>query len=67
MTSRTSESWFSKKFVPHVKRFLKDEGLFQKAVLILDNALVHSPEDILMAENGDIFVLYFPANVTALV
>lgn len=36
-------SWFHEEFVPKVKAFLKENGLSQKALLLLDNAPSHPP------------------------
>lgn len=46
MTSGIFENWFHHSFVLQVWRFLKQKGLLQKALLVLDNAPSH-----LLAEN----------------
>lgn len=38
-----------------------------KAILILDNAPCHPPEEFLKTDDGSIFVVYMPPNVTPLI
>jgi hypothetical protein len=40
MDRKISQNWFHVQFVPEVQAFLKERGLPQKAVLLLDNALL---------------------------
>lgn len=42
-------------------------NLPQKAILLLDNAPSHPPADQLISEDGSIFVIYMPPNVTPLI
>jgi len=41
MNREIFEDWFKNKWVPEVRSFLKDKGLPQKAVLLLDSATSH--------------------------
>jgi hypothetical protein len=47
--------------------FLKEKGLPQKAVLLLDNAPSHPSENILTSDNSLIVVKLLPPNVTAII
>ncbi|XP_066260464.1 jerky protein homolog-like [Euwallacea similis] len=67
MTSSIFLKWFHKRFVPQVKDFLKKQHLPIKALLLLDNAPSHPPEQQLRSEDGSIFVMYMPPNVTPLI
>lgn len=67
MTSGVFENWFHHSFVPQVRRFLKQKGLPQKALLLLDNAPSHPPAENLVSDDGKILTVYMPPNVTALI
>lgn len=43
------------------------ENLPLKAILLLDNAPCHPPAEELVSEDGSIFVMYMPPNVTPLI
>lgn len=64
MDRQIFKMWFFEKFVPQVKTFLSEHNLPPKAVLLLDNAPAHPDE--LKSEDGNIFVKYFPPNVTSI-
>lgn len=57
--------WFFEKFIPQVKTYLAANNLPPKALLLLDNAPAHPDAEILKSEDGNIFVAYFPPNVTS--
>ncbi|GFU83643.1 jerky protein homolog-like [Trichonephila clavipes] len=59
--------WYSKDFLPNVKKLREREGKTGKVLLIIDNAPCHPPVEILNAIDDDFSVLYLPPNVTALV
>lgn len=61
------QEWFTKNFIPQVCDFLKSKNLPEKAVLLLDNAPSHPSEALLKSDDGKIFVIYLPPNVTALI
>ena len=58
--------WYSKNFIPNVKKHREREGKTGKVLLILDNAPCHPPVEILNAVDHDFNVMYLPPNVTAL-
>ncbi|XP_049306995.1 jerky protein homolog-like [Bactrocera dorsalis] len=60
MTANIFREWFHHCFVPQ-------KGLPAKAILLLDNAPCHPPEDELKTADGSIFVMYMPPNVTPLI
>lgn len=64
MTSEIFKEWFFKEFVPSTEKFLKDNNLPRKAVLLLDNAPTHPDPDEL--RDGDIKAMFLPPNVTAI-
>ena len=51
-------------FVPAVKKFSKENDLQPRALLALDNATAHPPEEELI--NGDIKAIFLPPNITPL-
>lgn len=48
-------------------KVFKKSGLQEKAVLLLDNAPSHLQADELKSEDGMIFVMFMPPNVTPLI
>lgn len=60
------KEWFFKQFIPQVKNFLSENNLPPEAVLLLDNAPSHPEASILKSEDGKIFVVFFPPNVTSI-
>lgn len=58
--------WFHNDFVPEVRKFLKSKNLPPKAVLLLDNAPAHGPNDELSSRDGKIQTLFMPPNCTPL-
>lgn len=48
-------------------KYLNQKGLPTKAILLLDNAPSHPPAELLRSEDGNIFVVYMPPNVTPLI
>lgn len=58
--------WFHSKFIPQVRKFLDEEGLPPKALLLLDNAPSHPEEAVLKSVDGNIFVAFLPPNVTSI-
>lgn len=66
MNRQIFEDWFFQKFIPEVRLFLSDNNLPQKAVLLLDNAPSHPSQSVLKSEDGNIFTMFFPPNVTSI-
>lgn len=60
------KKWFFDKFIPQVKTYLQENNLPPKAVLLLDNAPSHPDVEQLKSADGNIFVAYFPPNVTSI-
>lgn len=63
MSSEIFKEWFFKEFVPSTEKFLKENNLPRKALLLLDNAPTHPDADEL--RDGDIRAMFLPPNVTA--
>jgi hypothetical protein len=57
------ENCFNKHFVPEVWAFLKERGLPQKAVSLLDNAPSHQRHSVLTSNDGLIVVKFLPPSV----
>lgn len=64
MTRDIFKKWFFDNFVEEVKKFAKENDVPPKALLLLDQAPSHPPEEELVC--GEIEVMYFPANCTAI-
>jgi len=60
--------WIMEVFGPTVKKYLREENLPEKAVLLLDNAPGHPPglEEDLEAEFNFIKIKFLPANTTSI-
>ena len=54
MTRVIFREWFEESFIPQVKKFLKQENLPQKAILLLDNATSHNDE--VVSDDGNFLV-----------
>lgn len=57
--------WFTKSFVPDVKKFLTEKNLAFKIFLLLDNAK-YNPET-LQTSNPDVKVVFLPPNTISLI
>ncbi|GFY78833.1 jerky protein homolog [Trichonephila inaurata madagascariensis] len=66
MNSAFFSEWYSKDFIPNVKKLREREGKTGKVLLILDYAPCHPPVEILNVIDDDFSVMYFPPNITAL-
>ena len=66
MTTNLFEIWFSQEFVPAVKSRLKELGLEEKAILVLDNAPSHTKLSLLPSEHSNIHCVFLPPNTTSL-
>ena len=60
-------TWFQNEFVPSVKKYLRDNKLSYKALLLLDNATSHPSSDVLRSSDGNIMAMYLPPNTTSLI
>ncbi|GFY52218.1 HTH CENPB-type domain-containing protein [Trichonephila inaurata madagascariensis] len=66
VNSALFSEWYSKDFIPNVKKLREREGKTGKVLQILDNVPCHPPVKILNAIDDDFSVMYLPPNVTAL-
>lgn len=57
--------WFKTEFVPAVRLHLLSVNLPPQAMLLLDNCPGHPSADELVSEDGNIFAMFLPPNVTA--
>ena len=67
MTATLFHEWFHNCFVPHICRELASLGLESKAILLLDNCSAHPDAGELTSNDGKIFAIYLPPNVTSLI
>ncbi|XP_045482116.1 jerky protein homolog-like [Harmonia axyridis] len=67
MTPAIFKTWFQDSFSKQVKSFLKNQRLPEKALLLIDNAPSHCPEEELISEDGHIFTMFLPPRSTALI
>lgn len=65
MTKATFVNWFKNHFCTEVKKYLRDNNLSNKALLILDNAPGHPTNLSQLSE--DVIIEYLPKNTTALI
>lgn len=65
MTKAIFEDWFKNHFCTEVKKYLRDNNLSNKALLILDNAPGHPTNLSELSE--DVMIEYLPKNTTALI
>ncbi|XP_055698144.1 jerky protein homolog-like [Phlebotomus papatasi] len=65
MTKTLFRRWFHEDFVPEVRRYLNEEGLPEKAILLLDNSQVHPDEDELVSDG--IRVIFLPPDITSII
>ena len=65
MNSTFFEKWYTEEFIPHVKQFLPQRNLPEKALLICENALSQPKSKILLTSN--IRVYFMKPNVTLLI
>ncbi|XP_028660410.1 jerky protein homolog-like [Erpetoichthys calabaricus] len=64
MSSEICKDCFFKEFIPSTEKFLKENNLLRKAVLLLDNIPMHPDAEEL--QDGDIKAMFLPPNVTAI-
>ena len=65
MNAEIFSTWFHHHFTPAVTRFLKDQCLPVKALLLMDNAPAHPEASSLSSKEGNIKAVFLPANTTA--
>ncbi|XP_046685292.1 jerky protein homolog-like [Homalodisca vitripennis] len=59
------QEWFEKQFVPNVRAYNEENGLPDRALLLIDNAPSH-PDDLELVI-GDIKAIFLPPNVTSII
>lgn len=66
MTWPLLKNWFHNSFVIQVSTFLKENNLSQKSLLLLDNALSHTSQE-LISEDNNFVTLFLPSDCTTLI
>jgi hypothetical protein len=66
MNTQIFTLWFQKEFVPLVKKFLKEKGLPEKAILLVDNAPSHGKSNAKSLRVKGIRVIFLPPNITSI-
>lgn len=59
--------WFHSHFVPSVREHLRQQGLPETALLLIDRSTSHPSDQFLRSEDGFFFCQYFPAKVKSLI
>lgn len=67
MDCKLFSEWFAQHFVPAVRRFCREKGLDEKALLLLDNAPSHPSTATLQSPDGKIKAMFLPPNTTSIV
>ena len=67
MTAVLFQDWYQKTFVPAVRRHLRERGLKEEALLLLDNCRAYPPAEKLRSADGRITVMYLPPNTTSII
>ena len=67
MNTDIFSEWFHRQFVPGVKKHLKEQGLPEKALLLLDNAPAHPDVGQLQSSDQNIKTIFLPPNTTSLI
>ena len=67
MTASVFQDWFSKTFVPAVRKYQRENNIARKAVLLLDNCPAHPPADTIKSADGSITSYYLPKNTTSMI
>lgn len=65
MDATLFKAWFYEEFVPKVKRFLRENDLPEKAVLLIDNAGAHP--SLSQLKSRGVVVKFLPPNTTSLI
>ena len=66
MTAFIFEDWFHRP-VPDVKDHLRQKGLKEKPILLLDNCPAHPPKESLVSRCSKVWAVYLPKNTTSLI
>ena len=67
MTASVFQDWFSKTFVPAVRKYQRENNIARKAVLLLDNCPAYPPADTIKFADGSITSYYLPKNTTSMI
>lgn len=59
--------WFHTHFVPSVREHLRQQGLPETALLLIDRSTSHPSDQYLRSEDGFFFCQFFPAKVKSLI
>ena len=66
MDSSIFNKWFFEKFIPKCRVGLRELGVPQRALLLLDNAPSHPDVEMLSSDDGQISCLFLPPNTTSI-
>ena len=66
MDSSIFKKWFFEKFIPKCRVGLRELGVPQRALLLLDNAPSHPDVEMLSSDDGQISCLFLPPNTTSI-
>ncbi|XP_071482354.1 jerky protein homolog-like [Diadema antillarum] len=66
MNGEIFSEWFHKNFVPAVRNHQTQNGLPEKAILLLDNTPCHPKAADMMSDDGNIRCIFLPPNTTPL-
>jgi hypothetical protein len=67
MDGKLFTEWFHQCFVPSVQKFCQDNGLEEKALLLVDNAPSHLSSATLSSADGKIKTMFLPPNTTSVI
>lgn len=67
MDQEIFREWFHSHFVPSVRQHLRDRGLPETALLLIDRSTSHPSDQFLRTEDNMFFCQYFPAKVKSLI
>ena len=67
MSSEILQTWFKKNFVPAVLEYVQKKYLPHKVVKMLNNAHLHSEENIVKSRCSRVIGIFLPPNTSALI
>ena len=67
MSSEILQTWFKKNFVPAELEYVQKKSFPQKVVKMLNNAHLHSEENIVKSHCDRVIGIFLPPNTSALI